>query len=171
MRFHAAAAASALLLMLGCDAGLKPEIASENCRAGICGTVHFRGAVPDSTDYVRVVVYAFVPRTAAELTAFAGFSDPLPLGTDSAFYSCCITHLPPGPYGWVLVVWKKLSDSTLSVSTAASLLREVGSYLDPADTTKFGTVAVPTSGGVGGIDMIADFGKMKSITDFFPAAR
>ncbi len=167
MRFRVAAAALVPLL-LSCDGGLKPEIASTNCLSGLCGTVHFRGAIPDSTDYVRVVVYAFVPRTVNELTAFAGFSDPLPLGADSAFYSCCITHLPPGPYGWVLVVWKKVG--VLDVNSAPALLREVGSYMNPADTTAFGTVVVPDQGGVGGIDIVADYGKMKSISDYFPPA-
>lgn len=155
-------------LALGCDGGLKPETASTNCPAGICGSIHFRGAVPDSTDYVRVVVYAFVPRTATELTAFAGFSDPLPLGADSAFYSCCITRLPPGPYGWVLVVWKKVG--TLDVTTAPALLREMGAYLDPTDTTRFGTVVVPSGGGAGGVNIVADYGRMRSISDFFPTA-
>ncbi len=164
-------AAPLLTLLVACDAGLKPEPASANCATGICGVVRFRGAVPDSTDYVRVVVYAFVPTSAAELTAFAGFSDPLPLGGDSAFYSCCVLPLPPGQYGWVLVVWKKQSDSALSVTTAPALLREAGIYYDPADSTKFGTVVVSAGGGVGGVDMVADFGKMRSISDFFPAAR
>jgi len=165
---HTAAAAAALLLplALGCDGGLKPEIASMNCPTGICGTVRFRGAVPDSTEWVRVVVYASVPTNASQLTAYAGFSDVLPLGTASAFYSCCITALPPGPYRWVLVVWKKLG--ALDVTTAPDLLRELGAYQNPADTTQFGTVGVPGSGGVGGINMVADFGKMRSITDFFP---
>lgn len=161
---------SALLLplALGCDGGLKPEIASTNCPGGICGTIHFRGALPDSTEWVRVVVYAFMPTTASELTSFAGFSDVLPRGVDSAFYSCCLMSLAPGPYQWVLVVWKKLGP--LNQTTAPDLLREVGAYMDPADTTRFGTVVVPSGAGIRGIDMVADFGKMRSISDFFPPA-
>jgi hypothetical protein len=160
----------ALLLPLvpGCDGGLKPEMPSTNCSTGICGTVHFRGAAPDSTEWVRVVVYTSIPKNASELTTFAGFSDVLPLSVSTASYSCCITALPPGSYGWVLVVWKKLG--ALDVSTAPDLLRELGAYQDTADTTRFGTVVVPGSGGVGGIDMVADFGKMRSISDFFPPA-
>jgi hypothetical protein len=168
MRVPLAAAALLAPLVLSCDGGLKPEIASTNCPVGICGVVHFRGAVPDSTDYVRVLVYASIPQSAAELTNFVGFSDPLPLGTDSASYTCCITSLPPGPYGWVLVVWKKVG--ILTPTTAPALLREAGAYLDPSDTTRFGTVVVPTSAGVGSVDMIADYGKMRSISDFFPTA-
>jgi len=168
MRLRLAAAIVLTPLALRCDAGLKPEIASTNCPVGICGTVHFRGAVPDSTDYVRVLVYASVPTTLAQLTSFVGFSDPLPLGADSAFYSCCITRLPPGRYGWVLVVWKKVG--ILDVTTAAALLREAGAYLDPADSARFGSVLVPSSTGAGGVDMVADFGKMRSISDFFPTA-
>lgn len=156
-----------LALCLGCNGGLEPET---GCRASICGTVRFRGAVPDSTDFVRVVVYATVPTTANQLTAFTGFSDPLPLGADSASYGCCIVSLPPGSYDWVLVVWKKVG--TLSLATAPDLLREIGSYRDPADTTQLGSVLVPPAGGAGGVDIVADFGRMRSIADFFlPAVR
>jgi len=164
------AVATALLLpfALGCDGGLKPEIASTYCSTGICGTIQFRGAVPDSTEWVRVVVYPSIPTATDQLLTFAGFSDVLPLGVDSAFYSCCIAPLAPGQYGWVLVVWKKLG--ALNVTTAPDLLREVGAYQDPADTTRFGTVIVPGGGGIGRIDIIADFGKMRSIADFFPPA-
>ena len=166
----ASLAALLLPLALGCDGGLQPEYASTYCPTGICGTIHFSGAVPDSTEWVRVVVYAAVPESASQLTAFAGFSDPLPLGVDSALYACCVVSLPPGSYGWVLVVWKKLSDSALTVTTAADQLREIGAYPNPADTTQFGVVTVPGGGGTGGIDMVADYGKMRSISDFFPTA-
>ncbi len=163
-----AAAVLLLSLALGCDGGLKPEYPSTYCPTGICGTVHFRGAVPDSTEWVRVVVYAAIPESASQLTSFAGFSDVLPLGVDSAHYSCCLLPLKPGTYGWVIVVWKKLG--ALDVTTAPDLLREIGAYQDPADTTQFGIVAVPSGGGTGGIDMVADYGKMHSISDFFPPA-
>jgi hypothetical protein len=166
----AATVATALFvpLALGCDGGLKPEIASPNCPTGICGTIRFNGAVPDSTEWVRVVVYASIPASANELTSFAGFSDVLPLGADSAHYSCCILPLAAGTYAWVIVVWKQLG--ALDVNTAPALLREIGAYQNPLDTTQFGTVYVPSGAGVGGIDMVADYGKMHSISDFFPAA-
>jgi hypothetical protein len=164
MRF--AAAALLVLLVLSCDDGLTPQTTSTTCTVGICGVVQFRGAVPESTDYVRVVVYDSVPRNLGQLTSFAGFSDPLPLGPDSARYACCITTLPPGPYAWVLVVWKKLG--ALDVTTAPALLKAAGSYLDPADTTRLGVVMVPPGGGVGGVNMVADFGRLRSISTFFP---
>lgn len=167
MRFPFLAAAL-VLLAVSCDGGLQPQVSSTSCAVGICGVVHFRGAVPESTDYVRVVVYDSVPRTLDGLIAFAGFSDPLPLGPDSATYSCCITALRPGSYGWVLVVWKKVG--TLDVTTAPALLREMGAYLDPTDTTRFGTVVVPSGGGAGGVNIVADYGRMRSISDFFPTA-
>jgi hypothetical protein len=162
------AAALLLPLTLSCDGGLKPETASTYCPTGICGTIGFRGAVPDSTEWVRVVVYPAMPTTANQLLTFAGLSDVLPLGVDSAFYSCCITPLAPGPYAWVLVVWKKVG--VLDLTTAPDLLREVGAYQDPADTTRFGTAIVPGGGGIGRINIIADFGKMRSMADFFPPA-
>ncbi len=163
-----AAAAVLLFLALGCDGGLQPESTSTSCPVGICGVVHFRGAVPDSTDYVRVVVYQAVPDSLSQIIAFAGFSDPLPLGPDSARYSCCITPLPPGAYAWVLVVWKKLG--VLDVNSAPALLMAAGSYQDPADTTRLGVVTVPASGGAGGVNIVADFGRLQSISAFFPPA-
>jgi hypothetical protein len=162
------AAAVLLPLALGCDGGLQPERTATGCAVGICGVVHFRGAVPDSTDYVRVVVYQAVPDSLSQVAAFAGFSDPLPLGPDSAQYTCCITPLPPGAYAWVLVVWKKLG--VLDVNTAPALLRAAGSYLDPADTTRLGVVTLPAGGAVGSVDIVADFGRLQSISAFFPPA-
>ena len=164
---HLSAAAALLIpFALSCDGGLRPERATSTCPVGICGTVHLVGAVPDSTDYVRVAVYDSLPRTLDQLTAFAGFSDPLPLGPDTAQYTCCITPLAPGTYRWVLVVWKKVG--ALDVNSAPALLEAAGSYLDPADTTRFGAVVVPAGGGVGGVDIVADFGRMQSIAAFLP---
>ena len=166
MRFSAAALL--VLLVPSCDGGLTPQITTTTCAVGICGVVRFRGAVPDSTDYVRVVVYDSIPRSLGQLTSFAGFSDPLPLGPDSARYTCCITALPPGSYAWVLVVWKKVG--ALDATTAPALLQQAGSYLNPADTTQLGAVTVPATGGVGGVNMVADFGRLRSISSFFPPA-
>jgi hypothetical protein len=160
--------AVAAALALGCDAGLQPEYPADYCASGICGTIRFTGTLPDSTDYVRVVVYADVPTSVDGLIAFAGFSDPLPLHADSAHYTCCITPLAAGTYRWVLVVWKKVG--LLSTANAADLLREAGSYLDPADTTQFGAVVVPAAGGVGDVDIVADYGHLHSISDYFPPA-
>jgi len=167
MRFSTVAAVL-VPLAISCDGGLQPQTASGSCPVGICGVVHFRGALPDSTDYVRVVVYDSVPRTLDQLIAFAGFSDPLPLGPATAAYTCCITPLAPGRYGWVLVVWKKLG--VLDVTTAPALLEAAGSYLDPADTTRLGAVVVPAQGGVGGVDIVADFGRLQSLGAFLPPA-
>ena len=166
MRFSAAALLVPLLL--SCDGGLAPLNTSTTCPAGICGVVHFRGAVPDSTDYVRVVVYDSMPRSFTQVMSFAGFSDPLPLGPDSALYTCCITTLPPGSYAWVLVVWKKVGQ--LDVTSAPALLEAAGSYLNPADTAQLGVVAVPAAGGVGRVNIAADFGRLRSISAFFPPA-
>ena len=167
MRSQAAAALLALVAAT-CDGGLKPEPSTSYCGAGICGTVHFIGAVPDSTDWVRVVVYAAVPDSIGQLTQFAGFSDALPPAADTAPYACCITQLAPGAYGWVLVVWKKVG--ILTTSSAPALLREGGASLDPSVTTRFGAGVGPPTSGASGIDMVADYGHMRRISDFFPAA-
>jgi len=166
MRFPAAAAVL-VLCALGCDAGLRPEAPTLACPAGICGVVHFLGAVPDSTDYVRVAVYRTIPDSLDDLLSFAGFSDPLPLGPDSAIYQCCVTPLAPGTYAWVLVVWKDVG--ALDAATAPALLRAIGSY--GTGGAAMSAVTVPAGGGAGGVDIVADFGKMRSLGDFLPAAR
>src|SRR5512144_2613858 len=75
-----------MLMVLGCDEGLTPRPTPATCPSGfvgICGTVTFRGAVPDSTDAVYVVAYATFPTTQDDLFLFLPVPPPaLPL--DSA---------------------------------------------------------------------------------------
>lgn len=155
---------------LGCREGLKPVPAENTCPTlpGFCGTVTFHGTVPDSTDWVRVVAYALVPRTATELFGFAGFSEPIPTASDSAFYTCCLLPLGPGTYEWVLVAWKKAGE--LDTMTAVDLLREIGSYRDPSDSTRLAAVTIVPGRGTSGVDIRADFSRMRSVSDFFPPA-
>jgi hypothetical protein len=68
----------------------------------------------------------------------------------------------------VLVVWKKVGP--LDVNSAPALLEEAGSYLNPADTAQLGVVTVSASSGVGGVNIVADFGRLQSISAFFPPA-
>lgn len=166
MRFPVAAVL--VLCALGCDAGLRPETPSTACPSGVCGVVHFLGAVPDSTDWVRIAVYQSVPDSLDQLLTFAGISDPLPLGPDSAIYRCCATPLAPGTYAWVLVVWKQRG--ALDATSAPALLRAAGWYDDPADSTRPGAVTVTAAAGTGGVTIVADFGRMRSLGDLLPPA-
>lgn len=156
--------------LLGCNDGLAPRRTPTTCPpgfVGICGTVTFRGAVPDSTDAVYVVAYARFPTTTDDLFLFMPFPPPaLPL--DSVARSGSQPYqlpLPSGSYAWVLAAWKKVG--TLTAATADSLLREAGYYRDRADTTRPGTVVV-SGAGTDSINFVVDFTNMHPVSFYFP---
>src|SRR6266852_2077861 len=68
---------------LACDEGLKPQTVCPSSFQGICGTVTFRGALPESTDVVYVVAYATFPQTQNDLFTFQPVPPPT-LRLDSA---------------------------------------------------------------------------------------
>jgi hypothetical protein len=135
---------------------------------GICGTVTFRGRVPDSTAGVYVVAY---PRFPTGLTALLTFvplvPQALPLSGDSTtFYS---VPLPNGRYEWVVAAWRKQGTLALDYSNADSLFREAGFYRDGIDTTAHGSGIVTVNGtGTDSINVIVDFNTMHPISYYFP---
>jgi len=158
------------LTLLGCEDGLTPRPTPGGCPAafvGICGTVTFRGALPESTDVVYVAAYATFPTSQAELFSF----QPLPPPTlllDSASRATPQLYrlpLPSGTYHWVLAAWKK--QGPLSPANADSLLREAGYYRNPADTTQPGVVTVSGTG-TDSIDFVVDFTNMHPVSFYFP---
>ncbi|HXF96610.1 MAG TPA: hypothetical protein VNI61_10985 [Gemmatimonadales bacterium] len=158
-----------LAALLACDGGLQPAPEPSACPpgfVGICGTVRFRGSVPDNTDDVYVVAYPSFPQSPDDLFTFRPAIPPqLPLGDSIAFY---LLPLEPGRYEWVLAVWKMAG--TLTVETADSLLREAGFYRDPTDTTRPGVVGVPVGASADSIDFVVDFTNMRRVSDWFPGA-
>ena len=155
------------LALLGCDDGLTPESTCPVGFVGICGTVTFRGALPESTDVVYIVAYATFPTSPAELFTFQPLSPPT-LSLDSAARANPQPYqlpLPDGNYAWVLAAWKKLG--LLSLATADSLLREAGYYRNPADTTQPGGVVV-SGAGTNAIDFVVDFTNMHPVSFYFP---
>lgn len=159
-----AALLAALAAGTACDQGLAPEPICAPGLVGVCGTIRFRGAVPDSTDNVFVAAYATLPATCTDLILnrqpFIPGSVPF---TDSLTpYSI---DLPAGPYAWVLAVWKKVGTLTLTAADTA-ILRVAGYYRDPADSTARGAVTVPAGGAAGDVDMTVDFGNLRPATDF-----
>lgn len=151
---------------LACNEGLTPHTTCPPDFEGICGTVTFRGALPESTDVVYVVAYATFPRSLNDLFSFSPASPPT-LVLDSASRASPQTYtlsIPNGSYAWVLAAWKK--QGTLSLQTADSLLREAGYYRDPADTSKPGTVVV--NGRTTGINFVVDFANMHPVSFYFP---
>jgi hypothetical protein len=151
-------------LAVACDGGLEPERICPPSLVGLCGTLRFRGTAPDSTDNVFIAAYVTFPQTCNDLInnrrPFIPGSVPY---TDSiATYS---VELAPGTYHWVLAVWKKTGTLTLTPADTA-LLRVAGYYRDPADTTQFGIVTIPTGGTAGNIDFVVDFDNLRPATGF-----
>jgi hypothetical protein len=151
---------------LACNDGLRPTPAATTCPAGfrgICGTVTFRGAVPDSTQAVFIVAFDTFPRTQTELFTFKpALPTPLPLGNARDFYT---VPLPDGRYEWVVAVWQKVG--TLTPQTARTLLAETGFFRDSSDTTKRGGVVVNGTG-TDHVDFVIDFTSRHAICTYFP---
>lgn len=153
-------------LALACDEGLTPVALCPPHFQGICGTVTFRGTLPESTDVVYVVAYAAFPQSLNDLSSFQPLPPPM-LKLDSGARAGAQPYalsLPNGTYHWILAAWKKVG--TLSAQNADSLLREAGYYRNPADTTQAGIVVV--NGAAGGIDFVVDFTNMHPVSYYFP---
>jgi hypothetical protein len=152
------------LLLGGCGGGLQPEPICAATLVGACGTLRFRGAIPDSTDNVFVAAYAVFPQTCTDL-----INNRRPLIPGSVPYTDSLAAysvpLDPGPYQWLVAVWKKTGTLTLSPADTA-LLRVAGYYRNPADTTQPGSFTVPNGAAAGGLDFTADFGNLRPATDF-----
>lgn len=158
-----------LLSVLGaaCDGGLEPEPICAGGLVGICGTLRFSGAIPESTDNVFVVAYPTFPQSCDDLFTFQPPFPPAVPYTDSvAAYSVA---LPAGRYEWVLAVWKKEGTPTFSPADTA-LLREAGHFRDPADTTRPGAVTVPAGGAAGTIDFRVRFDSLRPVSHYFTCA-
>ncbi len=155
------------ILGLACNEGLQPVGAPTACPpgfVGICGTVRFRGALPDSTQAVYLVAYPTFPRTRNDLFNFVPLPpQSIPTADSTYFYTLGI---PTGRYEWVLAAWVKQGFTTANADTT---LREAGFYRDKADTTKPGVVSVYGTG-TDSINIVVDFANMHPISYYFPAA-
>jgi hypothetical protein len=153
-----------LAVLVACGGGLEPERICPPSLVGLCGTLRFRGTIPDSTDNVFIAAYVAFPQTCNDLINNRQPFIPsgVPYNDSIAQYS---VELLPGTYHWVLAVWKKTGALTLTPADTA-LLRVAGSYRDPVDTTQFGIVTIPTGGTAGGIDFRVEFDSLRPATDF-----
>ena len=156
--------AAILAAVLACDAGLEPEPICARGLVGLCGTIHFRGTIPDSTDNVFAAAYATFPQTCNDL-----IFNRQPFIPSSVPYTDSVTTysipLPAARYQWVLAIWKKLGALTLSARDTA-LLRVAGYYRDPADSTQPGAVTVTNGAAVGDVDLKVNFDSLRPATDF-----
>jgi hypothetical protein len=156
---------AALAAALACDAGLEPEPICPRGLVGLCGTLHFRGAIPDSTAAVAVVAYATFPQSCNDLFTFKPLIPPSVPYTDSvAAYSL---PLPPGRYEWVLAVWRKTYPPITFTLADTAILREAGHFRNPADTTLPGAVTVPSGGFTGEVDFVVDFDNLRPVSYYF----
>jgi hypothetical protein len=163
-RAGAAIAVAGIVMAAACDGGLQPEPVCAPGLVGICGTLRFRGAIPDSTDNVFLAAYLTMPQTCDELIqARRPLLPPAVPYTDStAAYS---VPLESGAYAWVLAVWKKQGSLTLTAADTA-LLRVAGFYRAAPDSTQPGTVTVPAGGAAGAVDFRVEFDSLRPATDF-----
>jgi hypothetical protein len=151
-------------LITACDKGLQPEPICASDLIGVCGTIRFRGPVPDSTDNVFVAAYAAFPQTCNEL-----ITNRQPFIPGSVSYTDSVSPygvtLPPRTYEWVLAVWKKVGTLTLTPDDTA-LLRVAGYYRNPADSTQPGSVIVPNGGAAANINFRVEFDSLRPATNF-----
>ena len=164
VRVAALVTAVGIGLVAACDDGLQPEPICAPGLVGICGTLRFSGPIPDSTDNVFMAAYASFPQNCNELiTQRQPFLPPAVPYTDSVTnYSM---EVPAGSYAWVLAVWKKEGQLTLTPADTA-LLRVAGFYRDPADSTQRGTVTVPAGASAGDVNFRVRFDSLRPATDF-----
>jgi len=154
--------------LTACDAGLAPEPICAPGLIGLCGTIHFRGSIPDSTDAVFVAAYLTFPQTCNDLINNRRPVIPgsVPYTDSAAAYSMA---LDPGTYHWVVAVWKKVG--MLHVSPAdTALLRVAGYYRNPADTSRPGVVTVPKGAAAGDVNFVAHLDSLHPATDFVTCA-
>ena len=155
-------------LLAACGGGLEPEAICATSLVGLCGTVRFHGAIPDSTDNVFVAAYVTFPQTCTEL-----INNRRPVIPGSVPYTDSVSDysvaLPPDTYHWVLAVWKKVGTLTLTPADTA-LLRVAGYYRSPADSTQPGSVTVTSGPAAGDINFRVEFDSLRPATDFVTCA-
>ena len=151
-------------LALACGGGLQPEPICARSLVGVCGTVRFRGTIPDSTDNVFIAAYVTFPQSCTDL-----INNRRPVIPGSVPYTDSIADysvaLAPDTYHWVVAVWKKVGTLQLSPADTA-ILRVAGYYRDPADSSRPGSVVVPSGAAVGDVNFVVDFDSLRPATDF-----
>ena len=150
------AGAALLLLAMACnDHGLEPIIDSF-----IAGKITYIGGVaawPDTTEWVRVAAFTRLPRSTTEILLNPpAFSDTLPRFVATYDYKL---KVPAGRYEWIVLAWKpKLK---IFSNPQFSGLDTLGIYFDPANPTQYGVVNVKEGQTVSGIDITADFARLR----------
>jgi len=157
-----------LVVLAACGRGLEPEPICAPNLVGLCGTLRFRGTVPDSTDAVFIAAYLTFPQTCNDLINNRRPVVPgsVPYADSAAEYSVA---LDPGTYHWIVAVWKKLGTLTISPQDTA-LLRVAGYYRNPADSTQPGVVPVSNGPAAGDINFTVNFDSLRRATDFVTCA-
>lgn len=136
------------LVGFACTDGLEPVPFQ-----GISGTVRFVGTVPDSTEWVRLVVFRQLPQQPLDLLGFAAFTDTLALSGGNTTY---LLNLDTGDYAWIPLVWKR-QDAPL----APEALRVIGWYTSgagPFDSPV--PVGVARNAETADVDLTGDFDQL-----------
>ena len=142
----------ALLAALACeDGGLEPIPFQ-----GISGTLSFFGLRPDSTDWVRIGVYAKVPAETSDFLDVVAFSDTLFSDTTDFPY---FVGLEPGVYLYIVAFWKPLN-------RPLTQLRVGGWYTfgSPPFDVPAPAIVEPDSA-TAGIDLVMDLGALLTLDE------
>ena len=147
-------------LAISCDHGIEPLEAETS---GFSGTVNFISEWPDSVKRSFLVVFKnpLLADSDFVVTNLKFLSTEIPLGvTVHNFSSLDSSYIPPEPgpfpagnYGYVAVV----QQSTDVLSLARKDWFVSGVYYANGDTTQPGTMVIPDSTFVRGIDITVDF--------------
>ena len=147
-------------LLFSCDHGIEPRGPETS---GFSGTVSFLSSWPDSVKRSFLVVFENPLLSDSDFTIFnlKYLSQEIPLGVSSYSYSSFdSSYIPPEPgpfpsgnYAYVAVV----QQSTVVLSLARKDWFVSGVYYSNGDTTKPGTMIIPDSTFVKGIDIRVDF--------------
>ena len=154
----------ALLLILSfaasCDDhGLAPPSPYE----GIAGRITYKGAWPDTTEWVRLAVFKKLPATVLDIPLNPPlFSDTLPRFVDSHDYQL---DVPPGTYEWVVLAWKPLKRLPASDFSGLDTL---GMYAVPGTLDQPRAISVPEEGQLSGVDIEADFARLVPVSPILP---
>jgi len=157
----------ATLAAFACDGGLEPQPICGSGFVGACGTAHYTGTPPATTDAVFLVAFPTYPTSCDELLTlpprfrpFPPFELPLPY-IDSAGYGL---PLSPDRYEWVVAVWKDTGAITFTIADTA-IFRVAGDYRNPADPSQRGAVTVPSGGAIGDVNVVVDFDNLRPVPD------
>jgi len=145
------------IYIVGCDHGISPKV--EPPRTGFSGKIIFVGSWPNDVYQTRVVAFRETIRTPADFNVLnVGFiSDTIPYGVSEFIYESdknpLIAPQPSAKFNYIVVAQSIVPNP----APIREHWRVAGIYLDPADSTKYGSVKIEEGIFKRNIDIKVDF--------------